>query len=425
MKFSTEAKVGAVTLIGFLLLAYMIIHLGDFSFGEKGYRIKAVFSQVNGLKEGGAVRYAGVDVGRVEHVLATPDGVEVVIRINEGVKIAKDSKFTIGTDGLLGEKYVSIIPPRTLGSYLSRDATVRGEDPEGLEQLIGTADRVLLDVQKLVQSLNEVFGDAQVKEALKVTAINAREISVQLSEFSAAINRMAQNNEQDIGEMVKNLRTMSGSLKSVAARVDSLVATVDNDGQTAKDLRETIQNLKNTSVRIEKIAASVEGIATDPETSKNIKETLKNTREASEKANKMLTKLDNIKVQSDFETLYNTDSTKFRSNADVKINMSANDFAVVGVSDIGETNKTNFQFGKGDDKFAARAGVVNGKAGVGADTKIGSQMRLSVDVYDPNDVRVKLRTQFQIAPDTYLVGETDGINKQPEQNTYVGIRRSF
>lgn len=425
MSLSTEAKVGAVTLIGLILLAYMVIHLGDFSFGEKGYPVNAVFSQVGGLKEGNVVRYAGVDVGKVEKVRTTPDGVEVTMRINPGVKIPEGSKFTIGTDGLLGERYISILPPRTSSGYLAPNARVIGEDPQGLEQLVKSADRVLADVQKLVQSLNDVLGDEKVKEALKATALNAKEITARLNEFSAALARMAQNNEQDVTTMVSNLRVMSGSLKDVAARVDVMVASVDNNGQTAKDLREAIQNLKTTSVRVEKIAASLEGIATDPQTTSNIKETLRNAREVSEKANKMLTKINNVSVDTGFEVLYNSHDSKYQSNADVRINTSSQDFAIIGVSKIGEGNKANFQIGKGDAQFAGRAGVIEGKAGIGADTKLGSQLRLSLDVYDPNDVRVKLRTQYQIAPDTFIVGQTDSLNKQPEQNTYFGLRRTF
>ncbi|MDR3561799.1 MAG: MlaD family protein [Negativicutes bacterium] len=428
MNLSTEAKVGAMTLIGFLLLAFMVIHLGDFSFGEKGYPLKATFSQVAGLKDGNTVRYAGVEVGRVTGVKATPGGVEVTMRINPGIKIPEGAKFAIGTDGLLGEKFINITPPRTLASYMAPGSEVRGEDPQSLEQLVTTADRTLADVQKLIQSLNEVFGDDKVKAAMRDSAINAREITARLNEFSAALARMALNNEQDINVMVNNLRAMSDSLRAVAARADNMVANVDNNGQTAKDVRETIENLKKTSIRVEKIAASLEGVATDPETVRNIKDTLKNTREVSEKANKMLTKIDAVSVQPGFEVMYNGHTSQYRSDADLRITTSPQDFAVLGVTNIGgkdKSNLTNFQIGKGDSHFAARAGVVEGKAGVGADTQIGTQMRLSLDVYDPNDVRVKLRTQFQIAPDTYIVGETDSLNKHPEQNTYVGIRRTF
>lgn len=424
MNLSTEAKVGGITLFGLMLLAYMIIHLGGFSFGDKGYPVTAMFNQVNGLKEGNVVRYAGVEVGKVKAVQVTPEGVAVTLLINPGVKIPEGSKFNVGTAGLLGEKYINIAPPPNSSGYISPNTVVRGEGPQDMEKLIATADRVLIDVQKLVQSLNDVFGDDKVKASIKDSAINAREITANLKSMSAVLARMAENNETDVNTMVRNLTAMSGSLRDVTSRVDKMVANVDNDGQTARDLREAIQNIKVTSQRVEKMAASLEGIVTDPETSKNIKDTLRNAREATDKANKMLTKVQSVSAQPSFEVLYNTDSGKYRSNADVRINTSAEDFAVVGISDIGQSAKTNFQVGKGSDKFSARAGIIEGQAGVGVDTKLGNQMRLSLDVYDPNDVTVKLRTQLRVAPDTYIVGQTDKAHNKDE-NTFVGVRQTF
>jgi phospholipid/cholesterol/gamma-HCH transport system substrate-binding protein len=425
MQLSTEAKVGAVTMIGLLLLAYMIMQLGAFTFGEKGYPIQAVFSQVGGLKEGNVVRYAGVEVGHVRDVQIGPDGVQVMLLINPGVNIPEGSKFSIGTDGLLGEKFINITPPPSTSGFLSPRSIVRGEETKGLEEMMASADKVLADLQKLLKSFNEVMGDESVKAAFKDTVQNAKDISANLKALSATLAHMAQNNEGDVTVMVSNLRDMSGSLRTVTARVDKMMADIDNDGQTAADLREAIENLKSTSLRVEKMATSLEGVVTDPETSKNIKETLRNARDVSEKANKMLIKAQEVSTQANFEILYNTDSAKYRSNADVRINTSPRDFAVIGVSDIGDGSKTNLQIGKGNDQFASRAGVIDSKAGVGVDTKLGSQLRLSLDVYDPNDVRVKLRTQYQIGPDTFLVGQTDSLNKQAEKNTYVGLRRSF
>jgi len=422
---TTEAKVGSVTILGLALLAYMIIHLGGFTFGDKGYPVHAVFSQVGGLKEGNAVRYAGVDVGRVGSVQVTPDGVKVTIMINPGVKIPEGSTFTIGTDGLLGEKYIDIVPPRNSSGFIQPGTVVRGENPQGLDQLVANADKVLLDIQKLVQSLNDVLGDEKVKASLKDSIFNAREITANLNVMSAALARMAVNNEDDVHAMAGNLRAMSGSLRDVAARVDKLVATIDNNGQTGQDLREAIHNLRTTSVRVEKMAASLEGIVTDPETAQNIKETLKNARSVSEKADKMLTKVESVSAQAGFEVLYNSDTGKYSSNADVRINTSPKDFAVIGVSDIGQDTKTNFQVGTGSDTFAGRAGVIDSKAGVGVDTKLGKQLKMSLDEYDPNDVRVKLRTQYQVAPDTFIVGQADSINKDADNQTYVGIRRTF
>lgn len=424
MNLSNEAKVGAVSLLALLLFGFMIVYLGGVSFGEKGYPLQAVFSEVGGLKEGNVVRYAGVDVGRVERVQTSDQGVEVRLRIKPGVKIPEGSRFTIGTDGLLGEKFINIIPPRQSSDYIKPDTVVQGEDPQGLDKLIGSADRTLADIQKLVQSLNEVLGDEKVKAALKATALNSRDITDRLSELSAALARMAVNNEQDVNAMVGNLRTMSASLRDVAGRVDRMVTNFDNNGQTATELSEAIHNLKNTSVRVEKMAAALEGVATDPDTARNIKDTLRNAREASEKANKMLTRFDSVKVKSSFEVLHNAHTGKYETNADVRINTSPRDFAVIGASKIGDGSRANFQIGKGSDTFAGRAGIVEGKAGVGVDAMLGSQLKLSLDAYDPNDVRIKLRTQYEIAPDTFIVGQADSLNKKPHQN-YVGVRHSF
>lgn len=425
MNLSTEARVGAVSLLGLALLAFMVLNLGNFAFGEKGYPLQAVFSQVNGLREGNVVRFAGVEVGKVKDVAVQPDGITVLMHINPGVKIPEGSKFSIGTDGLLGEKYINIVPPPRSQGVLGPNAIVRGEEPQGLEQLIASADKVLGDVQTLVRSLNDILGDEKVKAALKETAFNARDLTANLNTMSAVLARMAQNNEGDVNTMVSNLKQMSGSLKDVAGRVDKMIASVDNNGQTAKDLRETIQNLRNTSVKVERIASSVEGIVTDPETAKNIKETLRNARAVTEKADKMLTKVSSISVKGGYEVMYDKDAGRYSTNADVRINTSPEDFAVIGASHIGDGTKGNFQIGKGTDAFAARAGVIDSKAGVGVDTQVGSQMRMSLDVYDPNDVRVKLRTQYQVAPDTFVVGQVDSINKSEDKSTYVGIRRSF
>ena len=70
MKLSSEAKVGSVVVIALALLAYIAVLLGGGTFGTDTYRVQAVFRQVDGLKEGCLVRYAGVHVGKVVELRA-------------------------------------------------------------------------------------------------------------------------------------------------------------------------------------------------------------------------------------------------------------------------------------------------------------------------------------------------------------------
>lgn len=86
-------------------------HLGPREiFGNPGFEVHTVFHDANGLQQGNSVRYVGVHVGKVEKVTPLRNGVDIVLRIDEGTEIPKDSRVAITTDGLLGEKIVAITP---------------------------------------------------------------------------------------------------------------------------------------------------------------------------------------------------------------------------------------------------------------------------------------------------------------------------
>ncbi|HWR41090.1 MAG TPA: MlaD family protein [Patescibacteria group bacterium] len=429
---NNEVKVGAATLAGFLLLAFMLFQLKGFTFNDSGYLLGAKFNQVNGLRVGHNVRYAGVDVGTVQNIDITPRGVSVWLKMRNGAHIPEKSRFTIGSEGLMGEKYVSIFPPDEASgvegvpvSFLQPGVLVQGEDPQGIEQMMHSFNNVLADTQRLVNSLNEVLGDEKVRVALKETALNAREMTANLVTLSATLAQLAQNNQQDINTMVGNFRLMSESLRDVARRTDGMLNGLDNNGQTVADIRETMKNIRTASERIDKSLAALERIAVDPETSKNIRETLKNTREASAKANQILGKISNVKVDGGAEVLYNSTAGKYRTSADLRVGGNPGTFALIGGSNEGDSSKLNLQIGHRDEHGAQRAGIIDSKPGVGFDSQLGDRLQMSLDVYDPNDVRVKLRAQLKVAPDVQLVGEADGINKRDERNNYFGIRRSF
>ena len=236
---------------------------------------------------------------------------------------------------------------------------------------------------------------------------------------------MALTNEQNVNAIARNLASMSASLRNVAGRVDKMATAVDNDGKTAKDLKDTLTNLRSASARIEKMAAALEPVATDPETARNIKDTLKNAREVSEKANKLLNKVEKIKTQAGIDVMYSGGADKYRTNVDLRVNTDSRSFVQMGLSDIGESNRLNLQLGQQGQVVGGRFGVVEGKAGAGVDLKLGNNFKISADAYDPNDFRLKLRSELKVAPDTYIVGESISVNKDAQRSTYVGVRRSF
>ncbi|HWR29055.1 MAG TPA: MlaD family protein [Negativicutes bacterium] len=419
MIMNAETKVGAVTLLGIALLVGIAIFYGAIRVGETGYPLHVDFDRVDGLKLGGQVRYAGVDVGRVVSIGMTDEGkARATLRIFSGNLIPVGSDFGIGSDGLLGEKFVSISPPDKRETFFKPDEVVTGSPSQGMETLISTADRLFNRLDKLAIALESVFGDPNVQGSLKESARN-------IDQLTAALSRMAVNNEQNVSAIAGNLAVMSASLRNVASRVDKMAASVDNDGKFAKDLNETLSNLRSASARIEKMAAALEPVATDPETAGNIKTTLKNAREVSEKANRLLNKIEKIKTEAGIDVMYSGGAERYRTNVDVRVHTDEKSFVHMGLSDIGESNRFNFQVGRQEKDFGGRVGVIEGKAGAGLDLRLGKNVKFSADAYDPNDFRIKLRSELRIAPDTYLVGESTSINKDAQRNSYIGVRRTF
>ncbi|MGD9509445.1 MAG: outer membrane lipid asymmetry maintenance protein MlaD [Geminicoccaceae bacterium] len=106
-----ETLLGAAVLavaLGFLAWAYGRSDAGD----PGGYTLRARFDRVDGLENGGDVRISGIKVGRVLSQELDPQTfrAEVTFSVRNGVELPSDSSAAIVSSGLLGGKYLSVVP---------------------------------------------------------------------------------------------------------------------------------------------------------------------------------------------------------------------------------------------------------------------------------------------------------------------------
>ncbi len=417
---TNEAKVGAFTLLGIILMAFIVVHLSGFSFGgDKDYKLQVLFSQVNGLKQGAVVRYAGVDVGKVTELRPTDGGVTVTLKVKDEIKVPRESVFTITGDGLMGEKFINIIPTEEdMGEYLKPGDVVTGTPERGMEAMANTANATMEEMQALVRSMNRIMGNRDVQDSLIQTATNLRDIT-------SALSRMAVSNESDLRVMVHNLSRMSQSLMEAADSVNRMVDTFSGDGETAENLRFAIANLSSTSQRIDNMASNLEGVVADPGTAEDLRAVIHNARAVTQQADTMMTKVSSIHTEVGAEMLYSGGNKDWMANADFRIYSDPNSFLLLGIDDIGEGNKANVQIGRGNGYLTGRAGMIDSKAGVGVDAYAGDKWKISAEAYDMNNLAVKLRAQYEVAADTYVVGQINDVNKGDKRATYIGLRRTF
>jgi len=112
-KYSREFIAGCFVLLGLICIGYMTIKLGRMElFSQQGYFVSAVFSNVSGLRVGAGVEIAGVAVGRVIGISLEQESAaaRVTINIREGIKVGENATAAIKTSGIIGDKYIDIMP---------------------------------------------------------------------------------------------------------------------------------------------------------------------------------------------------------------------------------------------------------------------------------------------------------------------------
>lgn len=147
MKLRTvEITVGAFMIAGILSLLMLALQVSGLSYffrQEPGYRIKAEFANIGGLKVRAKVSVAGVVVGRVVKIHLQPEtfnaSVWMAIDLKQVDKLPVDSRASILTAGLLGDNYISLVPGFNETEFLQEGSNIPLSSTDSaviLEQLI-------------------------------------------------------------------------------------------------------------------------------------------------------------------------------------------------------------------------------------------------------------------------------------------------
>jgi phospholipid/cholesterol/gamma-HCH transport system substrate-binding protein len=133
-----ETLLGAIVLIVavvFLGFAYSASQLSD----ESGYELIARFDRVDGLQRGSDVRIGGIKVGTVIDQTLDPATYRAQVRftMREDVEVPTDSSVSVAMDGLLGGKYLSLVPGGDVEMLAAGDEVALTQSAINLEDLIG------------------------------------------------------------------------------------------------------------------------------------------------------------------------------------------------------------------------------------------------------------------------------------------------
>ncbi|MCF8150460.1 MAG: outer membrane lipid asymmetry maintenance protein MlaD [Burkholderiaceae bacterium] len=132
--------VGFFVAVGLGALLFLALKVGNMASASSGdtYAIQAKFDNIGGLKVRGAVKSAGVVVGRVTEIHFDAEAYQAVvtIRIDARYKFPRDTFATINTSGLLGEQYIGLEVGGDIAMLKEGDTVKKTQSAVVLEKLI-------------------------------------------------------------------------------------------------------------------------------------------------------------------------------------------------------------------------------------------------------------------------------------------------
>mgnify|MGYP001585077151 CR=1 FL=1 len=161
------------------------------------FRVKTTFNYAEGVKKDSLVKFAGIDVGRVESVNFTynPETkIELVLAIDRAARLREDSLAFVATSGMIGDAYVGITSGSPDKPFLKEGDLLMSEDPIEARKLMKKADKIaenlnvaLADMKKLTESVTGLVSDNKVR--IENITANLESTTENFKEFSADIKK--------------------------------------------------------------------------------------------------------------------------------------------------------------------------------------------------------------------------------------------
>ena len=295
---SEKFKLGLFVVTGLIFFTVGVYLIGERQniFGTN-VLISVEFPNVNGLQKGNNVRYSGINVGTVEEISMLNDSVikvDLLIETNMISHIKKDAIATIGTDGLVGNMIVSIIPGKGKAASVKAGDFIKSYTKIGADDMLNTlsvtnenAALLTVDLLKITNAINSEKGTLGMLINDSVTSINLKETIVSLKETSYKASKAMDDINTKIAAI--NLdNSVAGVLVNDKAQAQKMKNIITNLEVSSQNINKTIDSINKTITQIKNGKGAVNYLSTDEEFVKNLDETIKNLNEGTDKFNQSM-----------------------------------------------------------------------------------------------------------------------------------------
>lgn len=411
---NNETKVGLLVVIALLALGWLSVQSSSFGFGigsSPMRQLSSVFTDVEGVKAGSPVKMAGVDVGEVTGVDLQPNGNAILrFKVKQSVALPADVASQITTSGLIGERYVALVPGPAgalgEGGLLPLSVSMIPASTSADPSKIGdNFANVSADLQSMTSTLRQVLGNPENAQKLQ-------QIIDGLSAFSQNIGGDSGKLMSDMSTVAANFAEISQNLKDGKGTLGSLLnpnvsGSQAGFGGALADMNAALKDLREVMAKINNGQGTLGQLVNDPQTAEKLNTALDTFSDVSQRIEQFRTE-----VAFEGSTMFGEEGVG-KGGATITLQPRPTRFYVLGASsdgfaseadkndpsspyfgqDFGRKTKFTAQFGHvfqnaalGND-VAVRVGLKESTGGVGVDTYgripfTDKAIKYSADVYD-------------------------------------------
>lgn len=300
----TELRVGVFVLIGLFILMLAIFYVTGAGILGPKYRLKTYLPEVEDLQAGAPVRLDGVDIGDVQSIQLSENpedrmhNIQLTLRISRKFQndIRTDSIASLGTEGLLGNRYVTISRGLT-GAVVPSNGVIPGAEEAAMKEIVQRGADLVQNLGALTTDMRGIIGEVQQGNGTLGKLLGDPSLYNHLNDTAAKLDAVATGIEQGQGTAGKLVASdeLYNRADAAMGHIEDITAAVHEQKGTMGKLIYDPTLYDNTQGLVEKGNALLSDVrdgkgtlgklATDDALYSNLRDASANVRDATAKLN--------------------------------------------------------------------------------------------------------------------------------------------
>jgi phospholipid/cholesterol/gamma-HCH transport system substrate-binding protein len=280
--------IGLFIVLGIGLFTGILFLIGD---REEAFSrhldVYSEFSNLSGLATGAKVRVSGLDAGEIRKI-GIPNSPSAKFRLELRIEkrlnamVREDSVVSIETDGVVGDKFISIKKGTDQAAEAQAGSTLPSKEPLDIAALMEKGSALLNDLHGTVAGVNSTITDIRGRA------------DVALDSVTRTVNHtdgLIVGVRPDLNKMVSNGSQITGTVNTLVSDLNDgkgAAGLLLRDEATRQQLRSTLTNVEQASTNLDQASARANETLADFQSRKliaNAQVTLDNIQSLSRELN--------------------------------------------------------------------------------------------------------------------------------------------